>query len=154
MLRRLWCEPSVTHHGRTDTVRGAGIAPAPRQRPIPIWFGGSSAPAYRRAGRLADGWFPQMAPGAELEEARALVAASARAAGRDPAAIKMEGRVPLRAERFDEALEAVAAWEASGASHCCLNTMGGGLSSLDEHLELLARAAEALRLPEGSSRAS
>src|SRR3954454_2497828 len=67
LLRRLFNERAVTHHGRYEKVTGAGIAPLPVQRPIPIWIGGQSDPAYRRAGRLADGWFPQVPPGERLD---------------------------------------------------------------------------------------
>ena len=63
LLRRLWTEASVTYSGEFDTITGAGLAPLPVQRPIPIWIGGPSPPAYRRIGRLADGWFPQVPPG-------------------------------------------------------------------------------------------
>src|SRR5439155_22558282 len=63
LLRRLWTEHSVTFTGRYDRITGAGIAPLPVQRPIPIWFGASSAPALRRAGRLGGGWFPPVPPG-------------------------------------------------------------------------------------------
>jgi len=55
LLRRLWTEPTVTFEGEYERVTGAGLAPMPRQRPIPIWLGGSSGPAYRRMGRLAGG---------------------------------------------------------------------------------------------------
>ena len=78
---------------RVRPHHGAGLAPLPLQRPIPIWIGGQSAPAYRRVGRLADGWFPQVPPGPKLDEARAIVAEAAVEAGRDPATLGMEGRV-------------------------------------------------------------
>src|SRR5437763_170651 len=72
LMRRLWTEATVTHEGPSERVIGAGLAPLPVQRPIPLWIGGSSKPAYRRAGRLADGWFPQVRPGPPLDEARAI----------------------------------------------------------------------------------
>src|ERR1700730_6965622 len=93
LLRRLWTEPAVTYHGRYHRVTGAGLAPLPLQRPIPGWFGAQSVPAHRRAGRLADGWFPQVPPGPKLDEARSVVERAAAEAGRDPRAIDMEGRV-------------------------------------------------------------
>src|SRR5205807_8369428 len=63
LMRRLWAEPSVTHHGVHETVTGAGLAPLPVQRPIPVWFGAVAERALRRVGRLGDGWFPQVPPG-------------------------------------------------------------------------------------------
>ena len=69
LLRRLWTEQTVTFSGTFDRITGAGLAPIPVQRPIPVWAGAQSPRAYRRAGRLADGWFPQMAPGPQLDEA-------------------------------------------------------------------------------------
>ena len=93
LLRRLWTEESVTFEGEYETVRGAGLCPLPVQRPIPLWFGGQSRQAYVRIGQLADGWFPQMPPDQRLADARAVIAEAARAAGRDPDQIGMEGRV-------------------------------------------------------------
>src|ERR1039458_6097950 len=49
LLRRLWTERTVTHQGSYEKVTGAGLAPPPRQRPIPIWFGAQSETALRRA---------------------------------------------------------------------------------------------------------
>lgn len=48
LLRRLWTKPSATFDGTDEQVTGAGLAPMPVQRPIPIWFGARSPPAYRR----------------------------------------------------------------------------------------------------------
>ena len=52
LLRRLWTEPSVTFDGAFDHIKGAGLAPLPVQRPIPIWLGAQSPVAYRRVGRF------------------------------------------------------------------------------------------------------
>ncbi len=146
LLRRLWTERSLTHEGRFDRVRGAGLSPLPAQRPIPVWMGGQSSPAYRRIGRVADGWFPQVAPGPALEEARAVVAESAEQQGRDPALIGMEGRVVKEPGDPARLLEAVEAWRLAGATHLSVNTMGQGYRGLDGHLAALSEAAEALGL--------
>src|ERR1700729_2801818 len=55
LMRKLWTEPSVTFSGSYHHVTGAGLAPLPVQRPIPVWFGASSPRALRRAGRLGGG---------------------------------------------------------------------------------------------------
>lgn len=143
LLRRLWTEQTVTFDGAFHTVTGAGLSPLPVQRPIPIWIGTASAPGYRRAGRIADGWFPMVGPGGELEEARAIVDRAAVDAGRDPASIGMEGRVTWSGD--DDAVAAeLASWARAGASHLSVNTMGAGLATVDDHLEVLARIADAV----------
>ncbi len=146
LLRRLFTEPTVTHDGVFEQVTAAGIAPLPVQRPIPVWIGAQSARAYQRVGRLADGWFPQLAPGPKLDDARAVVEQAARAAGRDPAALGMEGRVNWTDAGVDKLVDHVDRWRTAGATHVAINTMNAGLGSLDGHLEALAAAAEALKL--------
>ena len=148
LLRRLWTEQSVTFHGAFDQVTGAGLAPMPVQRPIPVWVGAHSPPAYRRAGRLADGWFPQMAPGPQLDEARRVVTEAAAGAGRDPASLGMEGRVVWQQDR-DTLAAAMRQWRDAGATHLSVNTMGAGLKTVDDHLAALATAAEAAKTISG-----
>jgi probable F420-dependent oxidoreductase len=149
LLRRLWTERSVTFAGQYETVTAAGLAPMPVQRPIPIWFGGQSRPAYIRIGELADGWFPQVPPDARLDEARATVNQAALAAGRDPAQIGMEGRVSWTEAGADKLVDHVGRWRAAGATHLSINTMNVGLGGVDGHLAALAQAAEALELARG-----
>ena len=55
VLRALWTQPVVTFHGRWHHIEEAGIKPLPVQQPIPIWIGGHSEAALKRAGRLGDG---------------------------------------------------------------------------------------------------
>jgi probable F420-dependent oxidoreductase len=149
LLRRLWTEPSVTFAGEHEQVTGAGLAPLPVQRPIPLWFGATSRRAYERAGRLGDGWFPQAPPGPLLDEARAIVEQAATRAGRDPAALGMEGRVSWGAGGAEKLADHVGRWRAAGASHVSVNTMGAGLATPDDHLTALAAAAAALGLSPG-----
>jgi alkanesulfonate monooxygenase SsuD/methylene tetrahydromethanopterin reductase-like flavin-dependent oxidoreductase (luciferase family) len=144
-LRRYWTERAVTHEGDYERVTAAGIAPLPVQRPIPLWFGAESAPAYRRAGRLGDGWFPQVRPGPDLDAAKAVVDRAAADAGRDPAGLGMEGRVSWRGDE-DKLARDAEAWAAAGATHLSVNTMRAGLSTVDDHLAALGRAAGVLGL--------
>jgi probable F420-dependent oxidoreductase len=146
LLRRLWTERSVTHEGRFDRVVGAGLAPSPVQRPIPIWLGGRSSAAYRRIGAMADGWFPQAVPGPELEGALSAVRRSAEESGRDSSEIGMEGRIQWGPGGAEGVLEQVGRWKAAGATHVAVNTMGSGLSGLEGHLQALDAVAKALKL--------
>jgi probable F420-dependent oxidoreductase len=49
-------------------VHDAGLAPRPRQAQVPIWVGGSSRAALRRAAERGDGWVPQGTPRHEMPE--------------------------------------------------------------------------------------
>ncbi len=146
LLRRLWTEPTVTFDGTHERVTGAGLAPLPVQRPIPIWFGAQSRRAYQRAGQLGDGWFPQVPPGPGLDEARSIVEQAAVEAGRDPAELGMEGRVSWSERGPDEVARRVGKWRDAGATHVSVNTMGAGLASVDDHLAALTVVAGALGL--------
>ena len=149
LLRRLWTEKAVTFSGRHETVTAAGLKPMPVQQPIPIWFGANVPVAMPRIGRLADGWFPQMPPGPRLDEARDLIYAAAEKAGRDPAAIGMEGRISL-ARGVETAVDHVGRWQRAGATHLSINTMGlsaEGPVGVDRHIAGLAEVAEAIGLP-------
>jgi len=149
LLRRLWTQPSVTYESADEHVTGAGLAPLPVQRPIPIWFGAASPPAYRRAGRLGDGWFPLVPPGPKLDEARALVEAAAVGAGRDPGTLGLEGRVNWGEGGATALADHARRWRAIGATHLTVNTMGAGLGSVDGHLDALTSAAEVLEVGRG-----
>ena len=74
LVRRLWTETDVTHHGRYYHVEGATVGPRPVQQPAPpIWFGAWTAPAIERAARLGDAWLA--GPSAALSELSSCVAA-------------------------------------------------------------------------------
>lgn len=78
-----------------------------------------------------------------------MVDAAARQAGRDPASIGIETRVPW-GQGASEVAEQIAAWRDAGASHVSVNTMGAGFGSVEQHLDALEQVA-ALALPAGRS---
>ena len=55
LLNKLWDGGYVEHRGEFFDFAELQIAPAPTQR-VPIFLGGASAPALRRAGKYAQGW--------------------------------------------------------------------------------------------------
>lgn len=144
VLRALWAEPVITFKGRWHTIDNAGIKPLPPRRSIPVWIGGYSEATLRRIGTMGDGWFPWIPPNDETRAKIARLQDYARAAGRDPAAIGLEpqlsvGRLPEREwERY------VSDWQQLGATHLCVNTMGAGFASLDEHVAALRKVKDML----------
>ncbi|MET9081027.1 LLM class F420-dependent oxidoreductase [Streptomyces sp. NPDC004237] len=51
-----------SHHGKFYDFEGLGQRPRPAQERVPVWVGGSSPAAVRRAALKGDGWLPQGDP--------------------------------------------------------------------------------------------
>jgi probable F420-dependent oxidoreductase len=152
VLRRLWTEPVVSFEGRWHKLVDVGINPLPVQRPISIWLGGMADAVIERVGRVADGWFPRFPSMRQRAEAGILprqsanpaeivgrMQAIARAAGRDPASIGIEGRVFLPGRTPEQWREELEEWRDLGATHMQLYTMEKGLSGADQHIEIVRR---------------
>jgi probable F420-dependent oxidoreductase len=58
IMRTLWSEGNATFHGEFYRVEDAVFEPKPQQKRIPLWIGGSSPAAIRRAARFGDAWSP------------------------------------------------------------------------------------------------
>ncbi|MGW1716094.1 LLM class F420-dependent oxidoreductase [Streptomyces sp. NPDC002156] len=56
------------HHGKLFDFEGLGQRPRPAQERVPLWVGGSSPAAVRRAALKGDGWLPQGDPRDRLRE--------------------------------------------------------------------------------------
>ncbi len=69
IFKELWTSDNPEFHGKHYDISGAGFLPKPVQQPHPpIWIGGHTNPAIRRAARLGDGWMPiGLRPPAGLE---------------------------------------------------------------------------------------
>ncbi|MGW6924078.1 LLM class F420-dependent oxidoreductase [Streptomyces sp. NPDC054950] len=65
-----------SHHGKSYDFEGLGQRPRPAQARVPLWVGGSSPAAVRRAALKGDGWLPQGDPrdrlAAQIETLRRL----------------------------------------------------------------------------------
>lgn len=142
VMRALWTQRTVDFNGRWHRISRAGINPLPVQRPIPVWFGGSAAAAVERIGRMGDGWIALGRPeavGPMIEKLHA----SARAAGRDPAAIGIEGGLSATGT-VDDWVASAEAWQRIGATHLTFNTMRAGYTSVDQHIDALRRFKDAV----------
>jgi probable F420-dependent oxidoreductase len=67
VLHKLWSGEMVEHHGRFYEFGRLQMTPAPRAR-IPLYVGGTSDAALRRAARLGDGWISELHSLADLRE--------------------------------------------------------------------------------------
>jgi len=94
IIRKVWTEETTSFEGEFYKFQPLSIRPVPVQRPHPpIWIGGHSLAAIRRAARLGDGWMPVglqgsagLAP-AEMSEKIGQLRELAEGAGRDPDSI-------------------------------------------------------------------
>jgi probable F420-dependent oxidoreductase len=144
LMRRLWSGELVTFDGRFDRMRDVCINPAPIQRPIPIWLGGTSPAAIGRAARLGDGWLPIFEP---HHDAEALVGELDRhlaAAGRSRSGFGLE--CWIRADRHDPDAwaERALAYAKLGADMIMLRPMYR-LFDLDDQIDMLRAFKAAVR---------
>ncbi|WP_420435794.1 LLM class flavin-dependent oxidoreductase [Candidatus Poriferisocius sp.] len=58
LMRRLWTEDEVNHHGPRFHLDAARVDIKPIQQPLDVWMGGIAPSELRRVGRLGDGWLP------------------------------------------------------------------------------------------------
>jgi probable F420-dependent oxidoreductase len=140
VMRKLWTEDLVNFSGRFHKLEAVTMLPPPVQRPIPVWFGGSSDAAVKRAARIGDGYMPIMTPEA-AEPKLALLHDTMKAHGRDPAKFGLEGWL-----RFNEAdpqgwAKAAEGWKRLGAQMVMLYPMYR-MAKLDDQIETLRRFKE------------
>ena len=98
----LWTSDNPTFEGKYVNFSDITFLPKPVQKPYPpIWIGGQSRPAIRRAAQIGDCWHPVGAiPAAplepeELSEKLVLLRQDAEKVGRDPATIQVSVKAPL-----------------------------------------------------------
>ena len=59
IFKELWTSEQPEFHGKHYEISGVGFLPKPVQKPHPpIWIGGHTNAAIRRAATLGDGWMP------------------------------------------------------------------------------------------------
>ena len=163
LLRACWSDARVDADGAHYHVKAMSMEPKPPQgRALPIWVGGNSEAAYRRVGRLGDGWLGSRV--GDAAGARTIIATIhryAEEAGRDPHAIGLQSMVapPPRDEegkRFyaehDRVVARVAALQAMGFGWATLNATAifqAGARSVDAMIDTLAALHTRLRKETG-----
>ncbi len=129
VLPSLWSGEPVRFRGRALELSVPALRPRPIQRPgPPIWVGGRSPAARRRAARRAAGWLPVWMSAPRLRQEIALLGDDAAAAGRsrpavrlmvfanvgaDPVRCREEAALLVRAQ-YDLPLERLERWAVLG----------------------------------------
>src|SRR5262249_31598813 len=138
---RLWSNDLVTFEGRFHRLKDVSIVPKPVQRPIPIWFGGSSDAVVTRAARLGDGWMPIMAPDAQAEQKLRALKEQLKSFGRDSAQFGIEAWLRMPSADLQACAAAAEGWRRLGAERVMLYPMYR-IASVDDHIEPLRRFKE------------
>ncbi|SVC58409.1 uncharacterized protein METZ01_LOCUS311263 [marine metagenome] len=151
VLRALWTQEVVDFHGRWHNITHAGLNPMPVQRPIPIWLGGGGTGdsdlnevVLRRIGRIADGWCPNFSPDDAGRAVMDKVRGYAKEAGRDPAALGLDGRLRIAGKQPEEWVDEVKSWEEMGANYLSVETRKSGLSGANQHIDAIRRFKEVI----------
>jgi alkanesulfonate monooxygenase SsuD/methylene tetrahydromethanopterin reductase-like flavin-dependent oxidoreductase (luciferase family) len=144
LLRRLWTGEVVDHAGPFYSCRDVQLSPQP-EVPIPIWVGGFTPAAYRRAGRLGDGFVSAMTGPAGFRAALDQVQAEAVAAGREPEEIYPAAYVFAAIGRRDGEAEALLDPILRGLFGVGLDVMGDAClyGTPDRWVDGIGRFAEA-----------
>ena len=141
VLKKLWCDDLVTYQGRFHQFTEVNITPRPVQRPIPVWFGGSSDAVIKRAAQVGDGWMPIMAPDHEAEAKLEQLRNHLSDCGRDPSAFGIEGWLRMDKADPDEWSVAAEGWRKLGADIVMLYPMYR-IPNFDDQIETLRRFKE------------
>jgi probable F420-dependent oxidoreductase len=141
VLKKLWCDDLVTYQGRFHQFTEVNITPRPVQRPIPVWFGGSSDAVVKRAAQIGDGWMPIMTPDHEAEAKLEQLQNHLSDCGRDASAFGIEGWLRMDKADPDEWSVAAEGWRKLGADIVMLYPMYR-IPNLDDQIETLRRFKE------------
>ena len=144
LMNRLWTERSVTFEGDFHTVTASGLNPMPVQRPIPVWFGGSSDGALRRAAKYGQGWIPLGGPSEErigqLKQLRQYL----RDAGRNPFQFGIEVWIPAGKGGPDDWRRLADSWAEHTITHVGFYCSGQNVGPLDKQIAALEQFKQAM----------
>ena len=148
IMRELWTSPDPHYKSERWNLTDFKFSPKPMQQPaIPLWVGGSSPGALRRAATMGDGWHPSGMSPDEFAAGREEVRKLAAAAGRDPNALTMSIRVEvevdgrasspraasrarLAADDVNQMIAGIRAYQRAGVEHIVLALNSGDLARI------------------------
>lgn len=152
-MHALWTSDPTSFHGRWTQFEDMRQRPKPQQDPFPVWVGGSSAAAIRRAARRGTGWIPGVDGLDEFARGVESYRAACREAGRPEGVIcprttmgRQGGQTSNEHATFTGTNEEIAAdiraCAALGATHIVFSPT---IRSLDQQREVMRRIALEIR---------
>ena len=135
LMNNLWTQRTVNFSGKFDTVLNAGINPLPKQKPIPIWFGGQADAALKRAATYGSGWIPLGKPGTNSAKALDKLYKFLLEEGRDPKTFGIEAWIRFGDGNRESWVSTAKKWLTLGADHLTFYTSGQGAGDTDQQIE-------------------
>jgi probable F420-dependent oxidoreductase len=146
VLKAIWTTDPAEFQGKFFKLPKSIIQPKPVQKPHPPIYLAAFAPgSMKRTATLADGWMPVGMPVNQLESTTAQIRTMAKAAGRDPASLKVIARYnlsitpqPLGKDRalfsgtFDQIKDDITAVKKSGPDELILDPTFSADSQTEE----------------------
>ena len=142
-LRKLWSEPLLTFEGKYDRIVRGNLNIRPK-RQIPIWMGGFTDPAFRRAVKLGDGFIFATRNHADLEKGWARMRELLAQAGRSEATLGRD-YIVLRAAGAEEVAGDLKRWRDGGGTHGTISSLGRGFREIQQHVDFVGEVLGKLR---------
>ncbi len=134
VMEALWASGRASFSGQHFTMDEVIASPKPAQSPLPIWIGGSGAPARTRAARFGAGWHPMCSVTGLVRRMPKLTEALAEQE-RDRRDIVVAPRVDVSQVQDRAALEA---WAEAGADELIVGTGTADVDEIRRSLDHLA----------------
>jgi len=158
VMQTIWTEAEPRFDGRFFRFSGIKAEPKPLQKPHPpIWIGGGSPAALRRAAEFGDAWHPSHRPVEEIAGGVAQFRELAKNRGRDQKSLGIVARAPLRVivngkvpeprpllvGTADQIAEDIGTYRAAGVTGFMFDTYYGNPAVNDQDLKGVLATLEA-----------
>lgn len=148
LFKTLFSEDTPSFNGQYYDIPKIGFEPKPVDRQVPIWVGGASTPAFRRAAQYGDAFHAAFQTVDEVEAEWSQVRDLCAEYGRDPGELRLSIRLYLDPEQQmpaaksvggsrEQMTETIGRWQAIGVDHILLDPVASGglpgrMSAIDD----------------------
>ena len=156
VMRELWTNEDPEFDSQRWHFADLKFAPKPKQQPhVPLWIGGSSSGAVKRAAAMGDGWHPTGLSPDDFRQMSQDLRQMAADAGRSPDAVTMSMRVEVEAhggassdraqnrarlpgDDVNALIDGIRAYESAGVEHIVLALNTGDVARITDLMQTIA----------------
>jgi probable F420-dependent oxidoreductase len=150
VMRRLWQDDKASFDGQYYNFEEVTMAPRPVGGGVPLWIGGNSRAAIRRAATMGDGWLPsgpdpqrlrsgverlrELSSGRQMPTIAATLFVDASLSGREEGS-----RRPQVAGSVQQMVQTLRAYESAGLEHLIINLMAVEMDELTRQMRTFSQ---------------